>query len=55
LHVYDGHQHQKERGDRAAAVNGEFAKVIAFRDQLVAPGPAQRIVHRLHRHAALQA
>lgn len=40
FHVYDGHQHQKERSERAAAVDQEFAKVLALRDQLVAEGLA---------------
>lgn len=45
FHVYDGHQHQKERADRAAAVNAEFQKVVALRDRLVAGGlPVPRLV-----------
>jgi D-serine deaminase-like pyridoxal phosphate-dependent protein len=45
LHVYDGHQHQKSRDDRRAAVNEQFDKVLAFRDSLVAQGwPVPRIV-----------
>ena len=45
LHVYDGHQHQKSRDDRAAAVNREWEKVVAFRDALLAEGwPVPRIV-----------
>jgi D-serine deaminase-like pyridoxal phosphate-dependent protein len=45
LHVYDGHQHQKSREERAAAVLAEWAKVIAFRDELLASGwPVPRIV-----------
>ena len=45
LHVYDGHQHQKAREDRAAAVDAEWARVVAFRDDLVASGlPVPRIV-----------
>lgn len=38
FHVYDGHQHQKSRDDRRAAVLAEFQKVTAFRDELVAAG-----------------
>lgn len=38
FHVYDGHQHQKEPADRAAAVNAEFAKVTALRDAMVSDG-----------------
>jgi D-serine deaminase-like pyridoxal phosphate-dependent protein len=45
LHVYDGHQHQTTRAERAAAVNAEFEKVLAFRDELLAAGlPLPRIV-----------
>ena len=45
LHVYDGHQHQKSREERAAAVNREWDKVIGFREALVAEGsPVPRIV-----------
>jgi D-serine deaminase-like pyridoxal phosphate-dependent protein len=38
FHVYDGHQHQKDPADRAAAVDAEFAKVTAVRDALVREG-----------------
>lgn len=38
FHVYDGHQHQKSREDRRAAVLAEFSKVTRFRDELVAEG-----------------
>ncbi len=38
FHVYDGHQHQKERKDRAAAVDAEFSKVVSLRDDLVRAG-----------------
>ena len=38
FHVYDGHQHQPSRDDRRVAVMGEFNKVRAFRDSLVAAG-----------------
>lgn len=38
FHVYDGHQHQKNLADRAAAVDEEFAKVIALRDRLAQAG-----------------
>jgi len=35
FHIYDGQQHQTSREDRRAAVNIEFQKVCAFRDELV--------------------
>jgi D-serine deaminase-like pyridoxal phosphate-dependent protein len=38
FHVYDGHQHQKSRADRRAAVLSEFEKVLAFRDEVVQAG-----------------
>ncbi|MGE5192378.1 MAG: D-TA family PLP-dependent enzyme [Deltaproteobacteria bacterium] len=38
FHVYDGHQHQKSREERAAAVNAEWDKVAAFRDELERAG-----------------
>lgn len=45
LHVYDGHQHQKTREDRTAAVMQEFEKVLAFRDELVQAGlPVPKLV-----------
>lgn len=45
FHVYDGHQHQKTREDRRAAVLHEFSKVLAFRDELVQAGlPVPRLV-----------
>lgn len=45
FHVYDGHQHQKSREERAAAVNAEWEKVAALRDDLVRGGLAvSRIV-----------
>jgi D-threonine aldolase len=45
LHLYDGHQHQTSRVERAAAVNAEFAKVVAFRDELLRRGlPVPRLV-----------
>lgn len=34
LHVYDGHQHQSSRTERAAAVEREWVKVMALRDEL---------------------
>ena len=40
FHVYDGHQHQKAREERAAAVNAEWEKVVVFRDDLVRGGLA---------------
>lgn len=45
FHVYDGHQHQKSREERAAAVNAEWEKVVALRDRIVADGlPVPRLV-----------
>jgi D-serine deaminase-like pyridoxal phosphate-dependent protein len=45
FHVYDGHQHQSSRDERRAAVDAEFDKVIAFRDELVREDlPVPRIV-----------
>lgn len=45
FHVYDGHQHQHSRDERRVAVNQEFDKVLAFRDELAAEGlPVPRIV-----------
>ena len=45
LHVYDGHQHQKSRAERAAAIDAEWAKVIEFRNGLLAADwPVPRIV-----------
>jgi D-serine deaminase-like pyridoxal phosphate-dependent protein len=38
FHVYDGHQHQKSRDERAKAVNAEWEKVIALRDDLERSG-----------------
>lgn len=38
LHVYDGHQHQKDLAERRTAVLGQFEKVVAFRDELRASG-----------------
>jgi D-serine deaminase-like pyridoxal phosphate-dependent protein len=38
LHVYDGHQHQNSRAERAAAIDAEWAKVIDLRDALVRAG-----------------
>ena len=40
LHVYDGHQHQSSRDERRTAVNEEWEKVAAFRDELLADGYA---------------
>jgi D-serine deaminase-like pyridoxal phosphate-dependent protein len=36
--VYDGHQHQKSREERADAINAEWVHVIAFRDDLERSG-----------------
>lgn len=45
FHVYDGHQHQSSRAERAAAIDAEWEKVIAFRDELARSGlTAPRIV-----------
>lgn len=45
LHVYDGHQHQHSRSERAAAIDAEWANVIALRDALVRNRlPVPRIV-----------
>lgn len=45
FHVYDGHQHQTSRDDRRVAVNAEFDKVLAVRDELVAGGcPVPKMV-----------
>ena len=38
LHVYDGHQHQTSRTQRAEAIHAQWRRVIAFRDELVAAG-----------------
>jgi D-serine deaminase-like pyridoxal phosphate-dependent protein len=38
FHVYDGHQHQKSRDERAAAVNAEWEKVMKLRDDLKRAG-----------------
>src|SRR5262245_44830014 len=38
FHVYDGHQHQKSRDERAAAVDAEWVKVAALRDDLERAG-----------------
>ncbi|HEY3964235.1 MAG TPA: D-TA family PLP-dependent enzyme [Planctomycetaceae bacterium] len=38
LHVYDGHQHQKSREERAAAVNSEWERVAALRDEIQRSG-----------------
>jgi D-serine deaminase-like pyridoxal phosphate-dependent protein len=38
FHVYDGHQHQASRDERRAAIETEWKKVIAFRDELVRNG-----------------
>lgn len=45
FNIYDGHQHQVSRAERSAAINAEWEKVIAFRDDLVQSGlPVPRIV-----------
>lgn len=40
FHVYDGHQHQRSRDERRAAVSAEWERVIALRDDLVRQGLA---------------
>ncbi|HLJ10759.1 MAG TPA: D-TA family PLP-dependent enzyme, partial [Planctomycetaceae bacterium] len=40
FHVYDGHQHQKSPEERAAAINPEWEKVTALRDDLLRDGLA---------------
>lgn len=40
FHVYDGHQHQKSFDERTAAINAEWQKVVAFRDDLKRSGLA---------------
>jgi len=45
FHVYDGHQHHESRDERRQAIDVEWARVIEFRDSLVAGGlPVPRIV-----------
>jgi D-serine deaminase-like pyridoxal phosphate-dependent protein len=38
LHVYDGHNHQKDLAERRAAVHAIWQSAATFRDQLVAAG-----------------
>ncbi len=38
FHAYDGHQHQKSRDERAAAVNAEWDRVAALRDDFERSG-----------------
>jgi D-serine deaminase-like pyridoxal phosphate-dependent protein len=38
FHVYDGHQHQNSREERAAAVNSEWERVVAFRNEIERSG-----------------
>jgi D-serine deaminase-like pyridoxal phosphate-dependent protein len=40
FHVYDGHQHQKSRDERAAAVNAEWNKIMSFREDVERVGLA---------------
>src|SRR5262245_61820431 len=40
FHVYDGHQHQKSREERAAAVNAEWDRVVTLRNELERAGLA---------------
>jgi D-threonine aldolase len=45
LHAYDGHLHQSDRAERAAASDAAFAQVSALRDELVRNGlPVPRVV-----------
>ncbi|MBX3438900.1 MAG: D-TA family PLP-dependent enzyme [Planctomycetaceae bacterium] len=45
LHLYDGHQRQKDLSERRLAVDAEWRKVAAFRDELLESGhPVPRIV-----------
>jgi D-serine deaminase-like pyridoxal phosphate-dependent protein len=45
LHLYDGHNHQKDVSERRAAVDGAWKPAVALRDELVAAGlPVPRIV-----------
>lgn len=45
LHVYDGHQHQRSRDERRAAVEAEWAKVLGLCSRLLERGwPVPRIV-----------
>ena len=45
FHVYDGQQHQSSRDERRAAIDREWKKVIAFRDELIENDwPVPRIV-----------
>ncbi|MDA0284841.1 MAG: alanine racemase [Planctomycetota bacterium] len=45
LHVYDGHQHQKSRDERQAAVDEEWQRVSQFRTDLESEGwPVPRLV-----------
>lgn len=45
FHVYDGHQHQESRDERREAVNVEWNRVVAFRDEITAAGlPVPRLV-----------
>lgn len=45
FHVYDGHQHQESRDERRTAVNAEWDRVVAFRDEVTAAGlPVPRLV-----------
>lgn len=38
LHIYDGHQRQGDLSERSVAVELEWAKILAFRDELVEAG-----------------
>ncbi|MCA9267914.1 MAG: D-TA family PLP-dependent enzyme, partial [Planctomycetales bacterium] len=45
LHAYDGHHHQHDFAERAAAIDRDWRAVEAFRDQLAAAGlPTPRLI-----------
>jgi len=45
LHIYDGHQHQTSRDERAAAIDVEWERIVTFRDDLLQAGfSVERIV-----------
>jgi D-serine deaminase-like pyridoxal phosphate-dependent protein len=45
LHIYDGHHHQTSATERRAAVDAQWQKVLAFRDDLLRDGlPVPRLI-----------
>jgi D-serine deaminase-like pyridoxal phosphate-dependent protein len=45
FHVYDGHQHQRDRADRSAAVGAAWERIAALRSQIESSGlPVPRLV-----------